>query len=458
MIKEDLLKMKVMGNRTLLTPSYAVNCPNRLMVFDADTLEPVEASWTYSGESNSTTSTTFLDNYPNKELIVSSAGYQSVTVRSLNISNCAYYGNISGVPTNAMFVVKDNNTISKWGPSASQYPFPDENNYDISNLYTGVKAMSALRRDNTIFAWGDPFVGGMLKPSDLERNDVRDIRMEFGMGMLLGKNIPTVSQWGSYGTGSNDVPDNIASLENITKILTNGSTQVALTDTGTIYTWGVSTVMVLPDEIAALNDIKDVCINSASALALRENGQVVAWGKAYDGGVLPERVSALSDIHTIISTPISFVALREDKTLMFWGQNCWQSSAAETLTNIEYVKSTDDSIHIAIDSSGAIYLWNDYGDLIPAPPISDVVSLTSSYGSFAALKKDGSVIVWGTGQGADISEVSDLLSDILAIYPTYDGFIALKEDKTLIAWGNSSYQEDNASIPVEVQGNVTYQY
>lgn len=447
-------QMKVMGNRTLRTSWLHEEAASRLMAFDTTTLAPVEAVWTYAGESNSTTSTTFLDYYPQKEIIVSSAGYPEIILRPLNISNCTHYGSLSPDTENALFVVKDDFTISGWGPGITQYPFPDGDNNNVAVVYPASRCATALRRNNTIFSWGNPADGGHLKESDINRNDITDIRMSFGMGLLTGVNIPTVSQWGMAGTGSNDVPENISNLTNIIKVQTNGVCQIALTDVGTVHAWGAEPYITLPDEIAVLTDITDVCITDASALARRKNGQVVAWGKAYDGGILPDRVAALSDINMIFSSSYDFTVLRENRTLMFWGQYCPLSSEVEALQDIVHLGNS----HMAFDSAGKVYLWDAYGKLTSTPELSDVVSVTYSSNSYAALKKDGSVVTWGTGQGADTTSVNELLTDILAIYPTKDGFIAMKADKTLVAWGNKLYQEDNASIPPELQGKVTYQY
>ena len=58
--------------------------------------------------------------------------------------------------------------------------------------------------------------------------------------------------------------------------------------------------------------------------------------------------------------------------------------------------------------------------------------------SFAALRKDGSVITWGwSDSGGDSSSVSSALQDsVKQIYSSWRGFAALKADGSVISWGN----------------------
>ena len=61
----------------------------------------------------------------------------------------------------------------------------------------------------------------------------------------------------------------------------------------------------------------------------------------------------------------------------------------------------------------------------------------STSGSFAALKKDGSVITFGDSiRGGDSSEVADKLSNgVIDIVAGRHAYAALKEDGSVVTWG-----------------------
>ena len=70
---------------------------------------------------------------------------------------------------------------------------------------------------------------------------------------------------------------------------------------------------------------------------------------------------------------------------------------------------------------------------------SGVVYITASKHSFAALKSNGSVVVWGgdQDQAADSSAVQgQLQSGVEKIYANDNAFAALKSDGSIVAWGN----------------------
>jgi len=71
-----------------------------------------------------------------------------------------------------------------------------------------------------------------------------------------------------------------------------------------------------------------------------------------------------------------------------------------------------------------------WGDLLKGADTSsvkdelkDVVSITSNFGAFAAIKKDGTVTTWGhVVYGANSSSVKDELTDVVSITPTKKNF------------------------------------
>lgn len=469
-MREEMLvlpALKVMGHRTSKEVGNNCNNLNRLIALDAVTQEPVDVMWMYEGETTSVTGSGFIDVTSQKVLNVSAEGYSSVRLRAVNVSRFQDYPS-EGALNNAMLVVKDDQTLDGWGPNFSVSSLPVEENHDVIIVQPGSSCATALRSDHSIFAWGNPKNGGELKIPDAERTDVKDIQMDDRMGLLLGSAIRVVSQWGADSAGTNKVPDDIANRTDIQKVLTNGSAQIALTQTGQILEWGANEVFRLPTDIAALKDIRDIYISDSAAIALRKTGQLVAWGNPQTGGVLPDDIAALNDVERVIPGYESFVALRKNGGLACWGQNFELPASMKLLTGIVQAVYglSEKPLPYAyegcavLDSTGQVYSWYGPGVEVSVPAaLSDVVALTTNaFYSFAALKSDGSVVAWGTDISGDTTPVNDLLTNVQAIYPMTQGYLALRVDGTMVAWGNPDIQSDNASIPAELQGMVTYQY
>ena len=84
----------------------------------------------------------------------------------------------------------------------------------------------------------------------------------------------------------------------------------------------------------------------------------------------------------------------------------------------------------------------------------------STNGAFAALKEDGSVVVWGTTRfDVDSSSVGNLLSSgVSQIYSGYAAFAALKEDGSVVTWGLESYGGDSSSVSSKLNSGVSKIY
>lgn len=68
---------------------------------------------------------------------------------------------------------------------------------------------------------------------------------------------------------------------------------------------------------------------------------------------------------------------------------------------------------------------------------SDVIQIVAGHKTFAALKKDGSVVAWGLPwSGGDTSEVAHLLkSGVKKLYALDESFVAFKNDNSIVYWG-----------------------
>jgi hypothetical protein len=89
-------------------------------------------------------------------------------------------------------------------------------------------------------------------------------------------------------------------------------------------------------------------------------------------------------------------------------------------------------------------------NLSPSRKIRDIKKAT--FGGFAALKEDGSVVTWGRKEHehcGDLLSVSsaEISEGVENIYATKGAFAALKVDGSVVTWGYRSFGGDSSNIP-----------
>lgn len=92
--------------------------------------------------------------------------------------------------------------------------------------------------------------------------------------------------------------------------------------------------------------------------------------------------------------------------------------------------------------------------LIQKYALNRVEKLFSNEQAFAAVKTDGSLVVWGaSAAGGDSSAVNDqLASGVKEVYSNNYAFAAIKEDGRVVAWG---FDDRGGSIPAEVKNKLS---
>ncbi|WP_192938091.1 hypothetical protein [Rahnella sikkimica] len=87
--------------------------------------------------------------------------------------------------------------------------------------------------------------------------------------------------------------------------------------------------------------------------------------------------------------------------------------------------------------------------------LNNIVAISATSGSFAALTSQGSVVTWGdTNTGGDDSSCAAELNDICAIYSNTHAFAALRSDNNVIVWGDPSSGVND--FPSGLNGNISY--
>lgn len=269
-------------------------------------------------------------------------------------------------------------------------------------------------------------------------------------------------------------------------------------------------------EIALPGKAVDIAAGASSSYALLDDGTVVAWGQG-DGGELglgpvkppllatsstsmqyrgietPTRIDGLTDVAAIAAAGGSAYAVLRDGTVRAWGGGpvgdgrapreygdppstagpAFRPVAVPRLEGIAAV-STGGGIVLALTTDGRVFSWgsNFYGALgrpprvelsldTPGevPGLTGVVQVVAGAGVSTALKKDGTVWVWGSnwqqqfgfpaptdqpgptrGWVLEPQQVPGLTGVVqIAVGLTGRHTLALLKDGTLRVWGNTDW-------------------
>jgi len=272
---------------------------------------------------------------------------------------------------------------------------------------------------------------------------------------LILKSDGTVWAWGNNDggklgdgtTAQRGVPVQVKGLTSVTRIAAGISHSLALKSDGTVWAWGNNkygqignTQSSTPVQVSGLTDVATIAAGGNHNLALKKDGTVWAWGYNYSGQLgdgsygngankyIPVKVSGLTDIIAIASGNEHSLAVKKDGTVWAWGYNgngqlginsTSNSSTPIKVNNLVNITGiAAGSVHsLALDVDGKVYAWGYNGDaglgdgtytnrLVPVQVINlaDIVEIASgsSSGHSLALKKDGSVYVWGYNNSGQI--------------------------------------------------------
>ena len=127
----------------------------------------------------------------------------------------------------------------------------------------------------------------------------------------------------------------------------------------------------------------------------------------------------LSKVDTLFTNNWWFAALMKDKTVQTWP-----------------AKELPVKLHTEVDHK----------------ELTGVARIYSTWGAFAALRGDGTVVTWGhTYSGGDSRGVNETLTKVKDIFNTDYAFAALKEDGTVVTWGHPYEGGDSSDVSKELE-------
>jgi alpha-tubulin suppressor-like RCC1 family protein len=245
----------------------------------------------------------------------------------------------------------------------------------------------ALRSDGTVVTWGAASAG--------QRGDGS------GNGNKAPSELPTVVL----------SPEGDGPLRDVTQIVADGRTELALLRDGRVVSWGANTYGMLgdgtrvdrdlpvyvagPDGEGELGDVQRVAVGGQHGLALRKDGCVLSWG-FNDMGQLGSGDKAgrdtpgpvlgvggkgtLCDVVALSAAEKHTLALRRDGTVVSWGNN----TAGQLGDGTTQPRTTP----VAVVGGGS------------GPQLRGVRQIAAGEAYGAAVLSDGSLRTWGAnGQG-----------------------------------------------------------
>ena len=325
----------------------------------------------------------------------------------------------------------------------------------------------AVRGGNEVMAWG--------------RNDIGQLGI------------------GTSGEGTDKtVPSILNGLENIIDLAAGENHSLALSDDGSVWSWGNNshgqlgigdsgggTEIDQPKKVLLLTDIIAIDAGYAHSLALQDNGTVWTWGSNTNGqlGNGKSGIDTSEDTPTLIQTLDNCVdvaagyghsvALKKDGTVWTWGFNSSGQLGDDSEIDRNYpaiVPGLSNIIAIAVGdyhtvvlkNDGTVWAWGDnpFGQLgdgtttmkktpVRVVDIANVTSIAAGYVHTLALRNDGTVWGWGGnvfGQLGDNSTdmrtrpvKSDIFPKAIAVEAGHYHSLVLKSDGSVWSFGSNSF-------------------
>ena len=291
------------------------------------------------------------------------------------------------------------NGVDISGATSSNYTFDAE----ASGIYTvtisndigglSVSWQVTVFNEGGIIPWGSNPNGELNSP--LLVTNVISLAAGKAQG-IAALDSGSVTNWGSYWTGTNYVSVTAPPLLTNTMAVAAGSRHdLALKTDGTITAWGLNDFGQTNVPAGATNTIA-IAAGGQQSLALLQNGTVVQWGQT--NAAVPAGLAGV----TAIAAGTNFcLALLSNATVVAWGaDNYGQTNVPAGLTNV-----------VAIAAGGAHAL---------------------------ALEQNGTVVTWGAW-----TNVPAGLTNAMKIAAGDNQSLAILNDGTMTAWGDNSYGQTN---------------
>ncbi|MBQ1451303.1 MAG: ABC transporter permease subunit [Clostridia bacterium] len=242
---------------------------------------------------------------------------------------------------------------------------------------------------------------------------------------------------------------------------------------GNTYVWGKSKVTKIINLAELPTDVNNaqvigVAAGADHAIAYDRRGTVYAWGSdRLNQCTLPKELQQNNLSHTFkivkaeASNQFSGVLTNENRFFIWGNQNFVDFSYDKEQYDGHVVDFalTNNSFVLLLDS-GKVVKGGEHASTtvqrIPEKAESGVVSLASTTNTVAALKEDGSIVVWGAPTKRE-NKVPKFDSKVVKIVGGRYHYTALLEDGSIVCWGDNKYGQTTVPEKAE-KANVEALY
>lgn len=355
---------------------------------------------------------------------------------------------------------------------------------------------AAVMQDGAFFPWTQTadFVKTSPDLQSIIKNGLIDVS---GAGsicralLLKGRTIKLIPDTGPYGEGVQArckfiKVQGIEKLHNVKSVTGNSQAAAVVLMDGSVHTFGANQGMACgadSDSVQAqLHDVEYVyaaASDGCAFAAVKSDKTVVSWGQKIDEGNTLTNANLTNVVSVTGTMGSGFAALKTDGTVAVWGWNQagivtpdirfktdegWVNTKSSELYNIKKVASSQ-YCFAALREDGRVLLFGgaeafcgdnsiqlkagqlvsnvlDPGNQIKSGVV-DIVGQINNH-AFAALKEDGSVVVWGKPNmievGSSSPEGNVLLSkNVKHILASGGAFTAIKQDGSVFSFGHSNF-------------------
>lgn len=353
---------------------------------------------------------------------------------------------VVAIAAGALFsaALRSDGTVVAWGDNAFRQCDVPANLMGVKAIAAGENHMLALLQDSTIVAWGDSTYGATKVPTDLRQ--VVAIAAGSGHSVALRAD-GTVVGWGTctYSGGDcNKIPPEAA--EGVVMIAAGEMVTHVLKKDGTLITWGLGTWAVPKN----LKGIRSIRASRSHALALTSDGRVHGWsynpyrivGAYVESGKPPYMDGDYASVVTG-DRRFGFISMAGNPELFgdgFRGEN-YYDTLTRKVKKIAY--GGYHSVALLEDGTVHVVVADDRKDFIPREPLRGIRDVAAGSGFCAALKADGSIVVWGDSlfDGVldyGVMKIPPGVSNVKILRASYGRILVVREDDSVISWGAAS--------------------
>ena len=158
--------------------------------------------------------------------------------------------------------------------------------------------------------------------------------------------------------------------------------------------------------------------------------------------------------------PDSLAILQKDGTVQFWG-HCAPTWLRKELSNVVRLRMACGR-GAALRSDGSVVLWENTArgakpgaTALVRSQLTDVKDIQANMFAFAALRRDGSVVTWGDGRcGGNSAAVQTHLKDVVSIQASNTAFAAIRRDGSVVSWGEPESGGDSSLVQEQLGRRV----